>query len=46
LNRAAREPSFAVPGLSQLIQPGPPGTDKGELSCDKEGVGKDENDDG
>ena len=45
LYRAAREPSFAIPRPRQLIQPGAPRADQGELGRHEEGVREHQDDD-
>ena len=45
LYRAAGQPSFAIPGPSQLVEPGLAGSHQRELGRDEEGVGQHQHDD-
>ncbi len=46
LNRASRQPSFAIPGAGELIEPRPARRHQRELGGHEEGVGEYEADDG
>ena len=45
LNRAVRQPSFAIPGPGHLVQPRAPCPDERELGGDEEGIGEHQDDD-